>query len=253
MLFPQSLKRWFGYTRRERVGTFILCLILFSVIIFRVSRAKHSREDNPVGAVATEQSDEMISGRFNSGPINRSAESNETTGRVSGKRLVNSGAGKPEPNRGGMANEPVASTGAGNAEGHAVPHLYINKADSADFERLPGLGPVLSSRIVKYRDLLGGFVRWGQLSEVYGLKEEVIEKLSPFMLVDSSNIRTININKATFRELLRHPYITKEQTESIMDYRSLVGLFTDVSELVGNRIFSLAEFERISAYLVTAD
>ncbi|HUS87672.1 MAG TPA: helix-hairpin-helix domain-containing protein [Bacteroidales bacterium] len=253
MLFPQSLKRWFGYSRRERVGTFILCLILFAVIIFRVSRAQQNRRNNHSGVDATVQSDEMISGQVTTDPLTRPAGFVETTSRVSGERLASSENESPELNWGRLANEPVTASGLETAAGYSLPQLYINKADSADFERLPGLGPVLSARIVKYRELLGGFVRHGQLSEVYGLKDEVIEKLSPYLLVDSTNIRAININNATFRELLRHPYITKEQTESIMNYRSLAGPFTDVRELVVNRIFSPLEFERVSAYLVTTD
>ena len=35
--------------------------------------------------------------------------------------------------------------------------LELNMADAQDLEVLPGLGPVLSQRIVRFREMLGGF------------------------------------------------------------------------------------------------
>ena len=45
-------------------------------------------------------------------------------------------------------------------------NIDIAAADSAELRRVPGIGPVLSSRIVRYRQILGGFYRVDQLQEV---------------------------------------------------------------------------------------
>ncbi len=52
------------------------------------------------------------------------------------------------------------------------PILNLNICDSASLEALPGIGPVLSSRIIKYRNLIGGYVSVDQLKEVYGLPKK---------------------------------------------------------------------------------
>ena len=49
--------------------------------------------------------------------------------------------------------------------------IDLNSADSIMLEQLPGIGNKLSKRIVKYRDILGGFYSLEQLHEVYGLNE----------------------------------------------------------------------------------
>ena len=57
--------------------------------------------------------------------------------------------------------------------------VEVNSADTNLFMELRGIGPVLSKRIVKYRDQLGGFRAINQLSEVYGLRPETMDKISP--------------------------------------------------------------------------
>ena len=49
-----------------------------------------------------------------------------------------------------------ASFYTGSKESSGV--ISINSADSADLLPLPGIGPVFAGRIIKYRNLLGGFV-----------------------------------------------------------------------------------------------
>ena len=43
------------------------------------------------------------------------------------------------------------------------PKLELNSCDSLSLVALPGIGPVLSVRIIKYRNLLGGFAAVEQL------------------------------------------------------------------------------------------
>ena len=48
---------------------------------------------------------------------------------------------------------------ASKIEEQSITVININKADSFDFRDLPGIGVVYSSRIVRYRNLLGGFYK----------------------------------------------------------------------------------------------
>ena len=133
---------------------------------------------------------------------------------------------------------------------HISGTIDINRADSADLEALPGIGPVLSVRIIKYRKLVGYYYSIDQLNDVYGLDKEVIEMNRNLLSCDSTLLRRININTASYSELLRHPYINREQVEAILSYRQISGLFRETSELVINRIFTKKEMKRINPYLV---
>ena len=54
----------------------------------------------------------------------------------------------------------------------AIAYVELNSADSLELLGLKGIGPVFASRILKYRNLLGGFYSVSQLLEVYGFPEE---------------------------------------------------------------------------------
>jgi competence protein ComEA len=87
--------------------------------------------------------------------------------------------------------------------------VNINAGDSSDFEKLPGIGPVLARRIVRYRVLLGGFYATVQLKEVYGITDSLYTALIPRLTTDTTLLARINVNTATEKELARHPYIGK--------------------------------------------
>lgn len=127
--------------------------------------------------------------------------------------------------------------------------LDLNKCDSAALDKLPGLGPVLSSRIIKFRKLLGGFVSAEQLKEVYGLQEATFNNLADKVFADSSGIIGIKINDAGFRELSRHPYLNRYEIESIIKYKELKGRFSNTAELVDNKILTAEKAKKLSAYL----
>jgi competence protein ComEA len=56
--------------------------------------------------------------------------------------------------------------------------VSLNQATAADFETLPGIGPVLASRIVQHRDSVGGFKEVGQLRDVPGIGEKTFQALA---------------------------------------------------------------------------
>jgi competence protein ComEA len=126
--------------------------------------------------------------------------------------------------------------------------IDINNSDSAEVDALPGIGPVLSSRIIKYRELLGGFVEAGQLKEVYGISDSLFMVISDMISIDSSAVKRININSAGFRELDRHPYLERYDVQAIIKYREIKGKINNLSELSSNRIISEAKAIRLVPY-----
>ena len=131
---------------------------------------------------------------------------------------------------------------------HQIP-ISINTSDSSQLLVLPGIGPVFASRIIKYRNLLGGFVSVEQLIEVYGLKEETIRQVRDLILIDTFEIRKMDINQAAFGDLLRHPYLDLNDVKSILKYRDFKGHFNSLHEIEQNHLLSDSTLNKVKPYL----
>lgn len=129
--------------------------------------------------------------------------------------------------------------------------LELNEADSADFIKLSGIGPVFASRIVKYREKLGGYLNKNQLMEVYGMTDTLYQKIDSFLVLNAEIIQKINLNSADFKTMIAHPYIDYNTTNSILKYRDQNGNFERVEDL--KLLYSLDEktIEKIKPYLTT--
>ncbi len=126
----------------------------------------------------------------------------------------------------------------------------LNKATQKDFETISGVGQVLSLRIVKYRNKLQGYSFSSQLYEVWGLDKETANAiLQTFKILEQPNINKTNINTATFKEVLKNPYIDYELCKNIFDYRDEVAELQDISELKRVKNFPLEKYDRIVLYL----
>lgn len=95
----------------------------------------------------------------------------------------------------------------------------LNNADSLQLLSINGIGPSFARRIIKYRGMLGGFLKVDQLKEVYGYTEELFEKTREQFFVSGTEIRKIKISKDDFKTINRHPYFSYELTKSVMQWR----------------------------------
>ncbi len=126
----------------------------------------------------------------------------------------------------------------------------LNKATATDLKAVNGIGVKLSERIIKYRNMIGGFIDKEQLGDVYGLKTEVIENLfQKFQILSKPHIVKININTASFKEVLHLPYIDYELTKKIFNYRDEVAEIQKLEELKNIEGFPVEIFNRIALYL----
>lgn len=77
----------------------------------------------------------------------------------------------------------VASAGPVDRSGHATPgvaaggRISLNTASASELETLPGVGPVLASRIVEHRERAGGFAAIEDLLQVDGIGEKTFAEL----------------------------------------------------------------------------
>lgn len=131
------------------------------------------------------------------------------------------------------------------AEGETI---SLNTNDTAEWKKIPGIGSSYAERIVKYRNLLGGFASVEQLREVYGVDNELFARISPYIEPDA-NFRKIQVNKLEFKELLSHPYLNYKQVQAIANLRRRKGSITSIDELAILDEFTSEDIERLRPYL----
>ena len=127
--------------------------------------------------------------------------------------------------------------------------MGLNEADSVALLKLPGIGPVFAGRIIKYRSLLGGYYRIEQLSEIYGMRQETLDLVNPFLVLDTTFLKKLKLNKCEFRDLLRHPYLEYEDVLALVNYIDLEGEIRSHVEIRENGLLADSTLERIVPYL----
>jgi len=127
--------------------------------------------------------------------------------------------------------------------------LNINISDTLQLMRVPGIGSTFANRIVKYRDLLGGYHDVKQLRELYGMTDERYASLVSWFKVEKDSIRKIQVNKAPFGELLRHPYLSMEQTKIIVNMRERKGHISSLDEFALYDLFNDSIRMQLEPYL----
>lgn len=130
-----------------------------------------------------------------------------------------------------------------------ISHVEINSADTTELMKLSGIGYVYANRIIKYRNLLGGFYSTSQLLEVYNLPVETFKKVENNISVDTTLIKRINLNFAEYPDLLRHPYLNKTQVATILKYRDKNGPFKNILQLETTGLIDSETFQKIKPYL----
>ena len=126
----------------------------------------------------------------------------------------------------------------------------INLASQNDFLTIQGVDENLSERIIKYRTKLQGFSISEQLYEVWGLQESTGKQiLETFSINTIPVINKININTATFKEVLSNPYIDYDLCLKIFNYKDEVAELQSITELKNIEGFPLKKYERIVLYL----
>ncbi len=154
-------------------------------------------------------------------------------------------AGIPEeaisgPESGVAANQAIAGKTSG---------IEINSADSIHLLDLDGIGPVFASRIIKYRKSLGGFRRIGQLLEVYGMDSVRFNGLKGQVRIDTLKLRKLDVNRATFKELLAHPYLEYEQVKAVCRFRERKGRLQSPAEIWAAGILPDSIHDKLIPYL----
>lgn len=99
-----------------------------------------------------------------------------------------------------------------------IPRVDLNRADSAALDDLPGIGPWFATKILEYRDELGGYSFPEQLLDIYHFDQEKYDGLSD--LVFCSPPAPYPLWSLPADSLRLHPYIRSRQAaRSIVLFR----------------------------------
>jgi competence protein ComEA len=279
-LHIEPIRNWFGFTRRERRASFILFILIITITFLRISiPEKNITLEDVTDSISHCRESSEITGGETKTDVQRFTFDPNT---ASYDTLVKLGLASKEArtlikyrNKGGkfrnssdikkiygiddakVANLIPLVILAGDTMAKAKntsyrqkrPMLDINSCDSASLVRLPGIGPVLSARIIKYRHLLGGFATVNQLTEVYGLNAETYDLIKGKVFVDSLAVIRININTAGYKELSHILYFEKYEVTAILKYRELKGPISGMSDLIENKLITVEKAKKVHPYL----
>ncbi len=127
--------------------------------------------------------------------------------------------------------------------------LEINSADSVQLIKLKGVGAYFASKIIKYRNLLGGYILKEQLMEVWNLDRNKFKEFEQYIEIDESKVKKININNCTVQEL-KHPYLKWNQINAIVNYRIKHGKYKSVDEIKNTDLVDEETLRKIAPYLI---
>ena len=123
----------------------------------------------------------------------------------------------------------------------------LNRADTNDLKKLKGIGSKLSARIIKYRDMVGGFYSENQVKEVFGLDSTVVEEILKFATIKNPSLKKIKINEVTVEEF-KHLYIRPYIAKSIIAYRQQHGNFTAKKDFEPIKLLDAKTLDKIFPY-----
>jgi len=126
----------------------------------------------------------------------------------------------------------------------------INKATQEDLIKIYGIGEVISLRIIRLKESLGEFVSMEQMNDVWGLSPEVIDNLnSHFKVFAFPNIKKVDINNGSVKEIAQFPYFKYALAKQIVTYRSMNGDIRNIEDLAKINGFPVEKLKIIELYL----
>lgn len=246
---------YFYFSRSDRVATFILLIIIIVVNVIRVKIERPLPTDLPAAADSMFVSSDTLPKRAVYATA-KSSEREKQRNYSSYKRGDYSKYNAESKYR-KMAADTIKPVKKNEDTARLSFPVYkrkktplsatdLNIADSAFLTTLPGIGPYYASRIVEYRELLGGYVDVLQLKEIDGIQDSVLRW---FVVTDTVQIRRVNINELSLSKLRNHPYINFYQAKAITEYRYTEGDIKSTAPLSFMEEFTEQDILRLEPYL----
>ncbi len=130
-----------------------------------------------------------------------------------------------------------------------VAPLDINTASPQELMQIPGMDHSIPYKIIRFRDKLGSFWDVQQVKQTYGMTDSLYKVILPFLKIEKTTLRKININSCSVNELNREPFINRDIAQAIIIYRNQHGSYKNIEDI--KKIVFLTEemFQKIMPYL----
>lgn len=131
----------------------------------------------------------------------------------------------------------------------SIPSVFsieLNTTDSSTLVKIRGIGPYYATKIIRYREQLGGFRSPSQLKEIKFKYLEIDTLLSRFT-ADSTLIRRRDLDTMDFKSMLKHPYLAYEDVQLIFNAKRKFGKI-NFSILNSEKTLPLYKLQKIKPY-----
>lgn len=218
------IRRFCEFSRGEYMG--ILVMLLLVIILYaamslysshRESRVDLSDFETMVAQFEAEQARMADS-------VEAARNRNRSRTRYAGRYSSTYPMYAPASNRDTLRQKPVRQMG------YAIQKVELNRCDTFAIMAVPQFGSKRAAKMVEYRDKLGGFYAYSQIREIYILQNMKDDFLAKYFTIDCSLIRKIAVNKATYKEMIRHPYFDAYLVKTILNYRQKNGAIKSAEE-----------------------
>jgi len=224
------MKEYFYFNRRERNGIFVLLIILLFTQVLqayvKLVRKVPSPQITYLSLDQATQVDTMMIPKIHQVSLSKEKQKKKAVGSnpaVKAKPNHDKKSSKvSQVEKFKQANQVVSKDTTRypsfkRPENQKV-RVDVNSSGIKRLQQVKGIGPVLSKRIVKYRNLVGGFHSVDQLEEVYGIDEEVMEGIKDQLWINTTELNKINIFTASVDSLSSHFYISERTAKTIKAY-----------------------------------
>lgn len=133
-----------------------------------------------------------------------------------------------------------------------IPLLDLNKADSAAFDALPGIGGYFAAQMVRHRAELGAFNCKKQLLNIYNFGSERYDGLSDLVFVAPEDAIPFPLWTLPEEELQKHPYIRNRETARgiVLFRKNNPPSECSLEALLGNGVISQEQYGKLSNMLI---
>lgn len=130
-----------------------------------------------------------------------------------------------------------------------VEAIDVNTATIEDWKSLPGIGTYRAGKIIRFREVLGGFASVTQIGTTRGLPDSTFRDIEAFLRLDTPPRRSLAVNHDPATSLVKHPYLNRAQAKAIVSYRQQHGPFNTPEDLLPIRLIDAEDLERLRPYL----
>ena len=123
--------------------------------------------------------------------------------------------------------------------------IDLNRADTTELKKIPGIGSGIARLICSYRQRLGGFYHISQLREI-NLNDSL---LTEWFTIDTTVLVRIPVNRSGINRLNRHPYLNFYQAKALVEYRKKHGPLKNLKPFALYEEFTQEDLRRIARYL----